>query len=46
MSALAECVLLNEGPYVLQALAQLGAVLTRMQAPRLVETARARAVQW
>jgi pyruvate kinase len=42
----AECVLLKEGPYILQALAQLGPLLTRTQAPLLEDSARSRAVQW
>ena len=42
----AECVLLKEGPYILQALAQLAALLTRTQAPLLEDSARSRAVQW
>ena len=46
MSERAECVLLSEGPYILQALAQLAAVLTRTQAPVLQETARSNTVQW
>jgi pyruvate kinase len=46
MSERAECVLLNEGPYVLQALTQLEAVLTRARPSGLESTADRHAVRW
>jgi pyruvate kinase len=46
MSARAECVLLTDGPYTLQALTQLAAVLARAQATALGDAARTHAVQW
>ena len=45
MAERAECVLLQEGPYILRALAQLAAVLTRTQTPALEPNTRSRAVQ-
>ncbi|MFZ5556327.1 MAG: pyruvate kinase [Pseudomonadota bacterium] len=46
MSERAECVMLNKGPYVLDALTVLDSVVTRMQAHQRKKTARFRALHW
>ncbi|HSO07853.1 MAG TPA: pyruvate kinase [Pelomicrobium sp.] len=46
MSERAECVMLNKGPYVLDALTVLDSVVTRMQAHQRKKTALFRALHW
>jgi len=46
MSERAECVMLNKGPYVLEALAVLESVVTRMQHHQTKKTAQFRALHW
>jgi len=46
MAERAECVMLNKGPYVFDALAVLDSVITRMQAHMHKKTARYRALHW
>ena len=44
LAARAECVMVNKGPHVLEAVALLDEVLTRMQAHRHKKTAKLRAL--
>ncbi len=46
MSGRAECVMLNKGPHILQALDALNSVVTRMQAHQSKKTAQLRALHW
>ena len=46
MAERAECVMLNKGPYLYDALALLDSVVTRMQAHQQKKTARFRALHW
>ena len=46
MSGRAECVMLNKGPYVLQALTTLDSILTRMQDHQYKKVSRMRALHW
>ena len=46
MSGRAECVMLNKGPYVLQAVATLDSILTRMQDHQYKKVSRLRALHW
>jgi len=46
MSERAECVMLNKGPYVLDAVAALDDVATRMRAHQRKKSARLRALHW
>ena len=46
MSERAECVMLNKGPYLFQALSVLDSVVTRMQYHQRKKTARFRALHW
>jgi pyruvate kinase len=46
MSGRAECVMLNKGPYILDALSALNSVVTRMQAHQTKKTAQFRALHW
>lgn len=45
-SGRAECVMLNKGPHVLEALNALNSVITRMQAHQTKKTAQFRALHW
>ncbi|MBZ0092506.1 MAG: pyruvate kinase, partial [Sulfuricellaceae bacterium] len=46
MAERAECVMLNKGPFVLDAIAVLDNVVARMQAHQLKKTAQLRALHW
>jgi pyruvate kinase len=46
MGVRAECVMLNKGPYILQALRALNNVLIRMEAHQHKKTSRLRALHW
>lgn len=46
MSGRAECVMLNKGPYVLQALTTLDSILARMQDHQYKKVSRMRALHW
>jgi pyruvate kinase len=46
MSVRAECVMLNKGPYIVQALRALGHVLVRMQDHQFKKVSRMRALHW
>ena len=46
MSGRAECVMLNKGPYLLQALTTLDSILTRMQDHQYKKVSRMRALHW
>jgi pyruvate kinase len=46
MSERAECVMLNKGPFVLDAIAVLDNVVERMQAHQQKKTAQLRALHW
>jgi len=46
MSARAECAMLNKGPHILQGVATLDGILTRMQDHQYKKVARMRALQW
>lgn len=46
MSGRAECVMLNKGPHILEALTALDSVVTRMQAHQTKKTAQFRALHW
>lgn len=46
MAERAECVMLNKGPYVLDALRMLDSVIARMQAHQLKKTAQLRPLHW
>jgi pyruvate kinase len=46
MSARAECVMLNKGPYILDALRSLNAILKRMQDHQHKKISRLRALHW
>lgn len=46
MSVRAECVMLNKGPYIIQALRALGHVLARMQDHQSKKVSRLRALHW
>lgn len=46
MSGRAECVMLNKGPYILQALQTLDDILRRMEAHQYKKGARLRALHW
>lgn len=46
MSVRAECVMLNKGPYILDAIRVLGDILTRMDAHQYKKTPQLRALEW
>ena len=46
MSGRAECVMLNKGPRIIEALSALNSVITRMQAHQTKKTAQYRALHW
>jgi pyruvate kinase len=46
MGIRAECVMLNKGPYILDAVRSLDAVLKRMQAHQRKKISRLRALHW
>jgi pyruvate kinase len=46
MSGRAECVMLNKGPYILDAIRVLNSILTRMEAHQRKKDARLRALHW
>ena len=46
MSVRAECVMLNKGPYIIQALRALSHVLARMQDHQSKKVSRLRALHW
>jgi pyruvate kinase len=46
MSGRSECVMLNKGPYVLQAVATLDSILIRMQDHQYKKVSRLRALHW
>jgi len=46
MAERAECVMLNKGPYLLNALDVLDSVVSRMQYHQLKKTAQFRALHW
>jgi pyruvate kinase len=46
MSVRAECVMLNKGDYILDALRVLGNILSRMEAHQHKKAARLRALHW
>jgi len=46
MGVRAECVMLNKGPHVVDAVRALGAVLERMEAPQYKKISRLRALHW
>jgi pyruvate kinase len=46
MSVRAECVMLNKGDYILDALRVLGNILSRMEAHQHKKTTRLRALHW
>lgn len=46
MGARAECVMLNKGPYILQAVDVLDSILTAMQESQIKKSSRLRALSW
>jgi len=46
MSVRAECVMLNKGPYILDAIRVLGDILTRMDAHQYKKSPQLRALAW